>query len=70
MLLKWPYSLHTGQGEEVVERHSQYFQKVFTLKFEDQNEGLQVIYWIPKLHPNPVRFRFITVCRVIFLILS
>ena len=43
----------------LIETHSNFLFKNFKLNVDNQNQCLPSIYWIPKLHKNPSKARFI-----------
>ncbi len=44
---------------DVIEKHTKELKEKFDIKVEDEMSTLPDIYWIPKLHKDPVKFRFI-----------
>ena len=45
--------------EEVIKHHNSKLKEHFNLTVDDSMQTLPDIYWTPKLHKNPVKFRFI-----------
>ena len=45
--------------EEVIKQHCSKLKEHFNLTTDDNMQTLPDIYWTPKLHKNPVKFRFI-----------
>ena len=44
---------------DIIGEHVTCLQKEYKLSVEDDNRSLPHIYWLPKLHKNPSKFRFI-----------
>ena len=44
---------------ELIEKHSHKLGKTFNLSVAEESKKLPHIYWTPKLHKNPIKFRFI-----------
>lgn len=45
--------------EEIIERDSSELSKKFGFNVPDESKKLPHIYWLPKLHKSPIKFRFI-----------
>ena len=45
--------------ENIIERDVAKLSKKFGLNVAEESKRLPHIYWLPKLHKNPVKFRFI-----------
>ena len=53
------YQRVTNQtSKDIIEDHKKY-QAKFNLKLNNDMNKLPVMYWIPKMHKNPISFRFI-----------
>lgn len=46
-------------NDNVINKHSEYLQKNFKLKVSQDIQVLPSIYWVPKLHQNSTKSRFI-----------
>ena len=54
------YEKVTGSTlENIIEIDVAKLSKKFGLNVPEESKGLPHIYWLPKLHKNPVKFRFI-----------
>ena len=52
-------SLQNKDIGEIVNSHSEYLMTKFGLEVPSESKLLPHIYWLPKLHKNPIKFRFI-----------
>ena len=52
-------SLENKNVDEIINNHSQKLKFKFDLDVPSQSKMLPHIYWLPKLHKNPIKFRFI-----------
>ena len=43
----------------IIENHTKYLSNMFKINVEDEFKSLPKIYWLPKLHKSPIKFRFI-----------
>ena len=53
------YSPVDEDCHSITNNHNQFLRKKFDLIDCVGNEKLPGIYWLPKLHKNPIKFRFI-----------
>ena len=53
------YVKHHGGLDKLVSKQAKDLQKVFKLHVDKDNMCLPHIYWLPKMHKNPIKFRFI-----------
>jgi len=47
--------------DEIVNKYKRKLKKSFKLHNEDESNVLPKMHWIPKMHKNPIKFRFIVV---------
>ena len=52
-------SITTLTNQDVISQHKHTLKEKFNLSIEDNMLHLPDIYWMPKLHKNPTKFRFI-----------
>ena len=52
------YTLTTTSKTEIIDNNIRFCEK-FGLKVNDKQRDLPIMYWLPKMHKNPVGFRFI-----------
>ena len=52
-------AIHNNTLDDIVERQGSELKELFNITVENNMLTLPDIYWIPKLHKNPVKFRFI-----------
>lgn len=52
-------SLKEANKEKIVKEHVDTLSKEFNLTVPEQSKTLPHIYWLPKLHKTPIKFRFI-----------
>ena len=52
------YKVCNDSKDEIINNNTTFLQK-FDLKITDQQKCLPIMYWIPKMHKNPVGCRFI-----------
>ena len=52
-------SLENKNVDEIINNHSQKLKFKFDLDVPSESKMLPHIYWLPKLHKNPIKFRFI-----------
>ena len=52
------YKVCNDSKDEIINNNTTFLQK-FDLKITDQKKCLPIMYWIPKMHKNPVGCRFI-----------
>ena len=45
--------------DDLVSTHTDNLKKMFNIKVNDENKCLPSIYWLPKMHKNPIKSRFI-----------
>ena len=57
------YSPVQETEKTIVERHCILFKEDYNISFDDKCKRLPRIFWIPKLHKNPYKFRFIAGAR-------
>ena len=53
------YKEHNTSDLQIINKHSNVLHKKFNLSVNQENKILPTIYWIPKLHKNPSKARFI-----------
>ena len=53
------YEQVNSSANELIEKDCQRLKNSFNLSVVDESKKLPHIYWIPKLHKNPLKFRFI-----------
>ena len=51
--------IHQHTPEDIITLHERQLKENFSIEIEDEMRTLPDIYWIPKLHKNPVKSRFI-----------
>ena len=52
------HQIHNSNKEQIIKEHKTYLKKL-KIELSKNMENLPLIYWIPKMHKNPVGFRFI-----------
>ena len=52
-------SMEQNNVNDIVQQQAKYLKKKFNLEVPTESKLLPHIYWLPKLHKNPVKFRFI-----------
>ena len=52
-------SIEQNNVNDIVQQQADYLKKKFNLEVPTESKLLPHIYWLPKLHKNPVKFRFI-----------
>ena len=57
------YSPSSETSEEIITRHVDTLKNKFDVKVQEKNFKLPKLFWIPKLHKNPIKFRFIAGAR-------
>ena len=57
------YSPQQDNKEEIIERHCKELSNIFKIDTTENNKILPKLFWIPKLHKNPYKFRFIAGAR-------
>ena len=53
------YILSTNTVEEIINLHKDKISKNFNINISDQDSSIPSLFWIPKLHKNPFKSRFI-----------
>ena len=53
------YALHTGDINATINSHKEELRKNFNINVSDDNSSIPTLFWIPKLHKNPFKSRFI-----------
>ena len=51
--------IHNRSPDDIVSLHQKQLKEEFDIDIDDGMKTLPDIYWIPKLHKNPAKFRFI-----------
>ena len=51
--------IHNQTPDDIVSLHQAQLKDKFNIEIDDDMKTLPDIYWIPKLHKNPAKFRFI-----------
>ena len=44
---------------DIIKSHVKFLSNAFKINVGDENKTLPKIYWLPKLHKSPIKFRFI-----------
>ena len=57
------YSPIKVDREEIIDRHNRELTNLFKIGLSNENKVLPRLFWIPKLHKNPFKFRFIAGAR-------
>ena len=58
------YKRYRGSQENLIRRQLDALEKDFNIKPLDENKCLPHIYWLPKMHKTPIKFRFIVAAPV------
>ena len=58
------YSPEKTGYEDIILRHCQVLAERFHINLTNENKVLPKLFWIPKLHKNPFKFRFIAGARL------
>lgn len=53
------YNLSSKSENDIINNHTNFIRNKFNMKVQEDNKRLPRIYWLPKLHKNPSKFRFI-----------
>ena len=57
------YSTVKDTKEKIIERHAHELANIFNINIGNDNRILPKLFWIPKLHKSPYKFRFIAGAR-------
>ena len=53
------YKLHKQSIDNLIDTHKDVIERNFNIKISEENSSIPLLFWIPKLHKNPVKSRFI-----------
>ena len=53
------YTLSADTADKIISLHKGKLQKYFNINMTDQDSSIPKLFWIPKLHKNPFKSRFI-----------
>ena len=57
------YCPEPSNKDDIIERHCREISRIFNINIANDNKVLPRLFWIPKLHKNPFKFRFIAGAR-------
>ena len=53
------YKLHKQSIDNLIDAHKDEMKRNFNIKISEEDSSIPLLFWIPKLHKNPFKSRFI-----------